>query len=220
MTRFGRMLVNLLFPAKCILCNRIIHAEREETCEDCRAALTRPSVSVKLDYIEGAVAATEYDAVREAIIRFKFKGQHWLSEPLGELVAEAVADKLGGRFDTITYAPLGEKRRKKRGYNQAQLLAEVVGVRLELPVMETLRKTKETVANSSLSGDDSRELRRSNVAGAYEALAGVEGLRFLLVDDVLTTGATASECARTLLLGGAESVVCATVALADSGRDR
>lgn len=219
MTRLGRMLVNLLFPAKCIICNEIIHANREEICETCRAALKRPDVRMKLDYIEGAVAAAEYDAVREAIIRFKFKGQHWLSEPFGELVAEAALDKLGGRFDAITYTPLSAKRLKKRGYNQAQLLAEVIGVRLGLPVIETLRKTRETVANSSLSGDDSRELRRTNVADAYEALAGVEGRRLLLVDDVLTTGATMSECARTLLLGGAESVVCAAIALADSGKD-
>ncbi|MDR0904597.1 MAG: ComF family protein [Oscillospiraceae bacterium] len=214
MTRVFTKIINAFFPPKCVLCGKIIKAEREEICADCRRELRYAADAKKVDFSEGAVCAVAYDgAVRDAFLRYKFSGQRWLADVFGELLAEAVNARLQGKFDVVTYAPLSAKRLRERGYDQARLLAEAVGQRLNVPVMPSLRKVKNTAANSSLDGG--ADARKTNVADAYEALAGIENRRFLLIDDVLTTGSTFAECAKTLLLGGAESVVCAAFAMAE-----
>ena len=216
--RLGQVLISLLFPTRCVLCGGIIKADREEICPECAAELKRPTAEMSVDFTEGVACAVLYEgAVRAAFLRYKFSGQSWLAEVFGELLAEAVADKLDGRFDAITYPPLSAKRLKKRGYDQARLLAEQVGQRLGYPVIASLRKVRNTVSNSSMTGEDAKQQRAENVSGVYEALAGIEGRRLLLIDDILTTGSTMSECAKTLLLGGAESVVCAAFGRADKG---
>lgn len=203
-------LKNLLFPARCIVCGEIIKAQREELCPGCRKTLPWAGDGLRPGgYHEGAASTLRYEGgVRDAFLRYKFSGQYWLAEPFAELLAETVSTQLSGRFDLITWVPVSKKRLRARTYDQSRLLAEAVSKILEAPVLPGLQKTKNTRANSSLA--DERE-RVKNVEGAYEALPGIEGRRVLLVDDVLTTGSTLSECAKTLLLGGAESVICATL---------
>lgn len=207
--------LNLIFPAKCVLCGDIIDAFREEICLKCKASLPWAGLAVAHgNYHEGVISALRYEGkVRDAFLRYKFSGQYWLSEPFGELLAEIVDMQLKGRFDVITWAPVSKKRKRQRTYDQAELLAKSVGKCLkDVPVVPGLLKTRHTKANSSLSDADGR---RENVKDAYEALPGTENRRILIIDDVYTTGATLSECAKTLMLGGAESVICATLAYAD-----
>ena len=206
-------LLNLLFPPKCVLCNKIIDAGREDICHDCSRTLPWAGVTVKQgDFHEGAVSSLRYDdRVRGAMLRYKFNGHYWLGEVFGELMAETVTMQLSGRFDIITWAPVSKKRLRQRTYDQSELLAKRIGVLLGFPVVQCLRKTKHTEANSSLNDDKARQ---DNVSGVYEALPEVEGKRILLIDDVYTTGSTLSECAKTLMQAGAESVVCATFARA------
>ena len=114
-------------------------------------------------------------------------------------------------FDVLTWVPISAARKRSRGYDQGQLLAEAVSVHMQIPYIQTLKKIKHNSPQSTM-GDVSH--RRANVAGAYECLCPetVQGKRILLLDDILTTGATAGECARVLLSAGAKQVHCGVVA--------
>ena len=154
------------------------------------------------------------DEVRESFHRYKFKGSRGYAKVYGRLMAQCVRDHLAGRYDLITWVPLSEQRRKSRGYDQAMLLAEAAALELGDVAAETLTKVRDTGAQSGLGKDDSA--RRANVLGAYRPTDPelIAGQRVLLIDDVVTTGSTLSECARTLRTAGAADVVCVTLARA------
>ena len=120
----------------------------------------------------------------------------------------------GGEFDIVTYVPVSKKRKQERGYDQSYLLARETCRHWSVAPETLLQKTKDNVAQSSLS---SREERQKNVVGAYVAVNEdkIKGQRILLIDDILTTGATLREAARVLREAGAEKVICATLAAAD-----
>jgi ComF family protein len=156
-------------------------------------------------------AALWASPVRDAVHALKFSGKTALAAPLGDLLLEACAWDLPVAPDLIVPVPLHRARARARGFNQATLLARRVARRLGLPVRaRALRRVRPTRAQADLSGSE----RRTNVRGAFaaRAAAAVTGRHVLLVDDVLTTGATASECARALLGAGARSVGVLTVA--------
>ena len=117
----------------------------------------------------------------------------------------------GMEGEIIVPVPMTEKDEKKRGFNQSELLARDIGERLNIPVLPALSKTKDTAPQKELSG----RARRENVKGCFSAAYAeyLAGRRILLVDDVFTTGATANECARTLLSAGAASVSVLTAAV-------
>ena len=129
----------------------------------------------------------------------------------GRLVAECISERLKGEYELISWVPLSSQRLRERGYDQAMLIAMAAALELGDVAVETLRKKKDVAPQSGTGGI---EKRRANISGAYEVIDPelVEGRRILLIDDIITTGATVSECARTLGLAGAESVVCASVA--------
>ncbi|MDR1217501.1 MAG: ComF family protein, partial [Oscillospiraceae bacterium] len=131
----------------------------------------------------------------------------------GAVLADCIRRNLAGRYDIISWIPLSELRAKKRGYDQAMLLALAVALGLDDVAVETLRKTRDARAQSSLSG---RDARAANISGAYEVVDAelIEGKRVLLIDDIVTTGSTLAECARTLTDGGAASVCAAALAKA------
>lgn len=118
-----------------------------------------------------------------------------------------------GRFDALTWVPLSERRRKERGYDQALLLARAVGEHLGMEPEEVLCKMRHTQAQSGLLDGAAR---RENVRDAYRCIrpGQVSGRRFLLVDDVITTGSTLAACAAVLRQAGAADVVCVTAARA------
>ncbi|MDR0446274.1 MAG: double zinc ribbon domain-containing protein [Oscillospiraceae bacterium] len=168
---------------------------------------------MQLEAAVRCVSALRYEGgVRRGFLRYKFSGDYWLGEVFGEIMAGVIFEALDGEFDAVTWAPLSSRRRRKRGYDQAKILAETVAERLGFPLVPTLIKKRDTAANSSLT---SAADRAPNVSGAYDVLPDAANLRLLLIDDILTTGATLSECARALIDGGAESVVCAVFAEAD-----
>ena len=119
--------------------------------------------------------------------------------------------ELAGEYDLVTWVPLSRRRLRERGYDQARLLAKATAKELGLPLTPTLHKQRNTQPQSG-TGDAAK--RRANITGAYRMKRGadVAGKRVLLIDDIVTTGATLSECARVLGKAGAEQVVCATVA--------
>ena len=151
--------------------------------------------------------------VRDSVRRYKFKGRRGYYKLYGRLVAQCIHDHLAGRYDLITWVPLSPQRKKERGYDQAFLLASAAALELGEVAVETLRKDRNTEAQSGLTEEAQR---RANVLGAYSPVdpSLVEGKRVLIIDDVVTTGSTLSECARTLRTMGASDVVCAALARA------
>ena len=207
--------LDLLFPPKCTFCAGIMERSGLMLCPDCQRGLPwlQGAASEKrVEFVSRCVSPLRYQgSVRESIRRFKFTGRRWYARTYGVLLAQCVADNLAGEYDILSWVPVSGKRRRRRGYDQACLLALEMGKHLGLEPTELLKKIRDNPAQSGLR--DAAE-RRANVMGAYTVPwpERLEGRRVLLVDDVVTTGETLSECARTLRMAGAESVVCVTLA--------
>lgn len=207
-------LLDLLYPPKCPFCGVLLE-KGALLCPDCQRDLpwlTGGQAEKAVELTAGCVAPLRYqEKVRAAVLDYKFHDKPGRCRAFGALVAQCVADHELD-FDLITWAPLSAPRRRERGYDQAELLAREVGKRLGKPVAGLLTK-KEVPAQSGLEDEAAR---RANVLGAYALKAGsdVRGKRILLIDDVVTTGATLSECAKVLRVAGADSVACAALARA------
>lgn len=214
-------LLNLLFPPKCPFCRRIL--DSPGVCDTCRKELPwteeHEAVREGTDSLRCAAPLWYEGKVREAILRLKFYGAAATAETLGALMAQCAAEHLSGEFDLVTWVPVSRKRRWKRGYDQAELLARAVCRVWGVKPVALLRKTMNNPAQSGLKEDAAR---RANVLGVYEMRPGAEvsGRRVLLIDDVCTTGATLTECSKVLREAGADAVVCACVAHARRERDR
>lgn len=176
--------------------------------EDGRCGLCRAG----LNQFDSAYAYSSYDgAMRELIHLFKYDRVRPLATVLGGFLSAALPRE--ERFDMLVPMPLHWVRRWRRGFNQSYLLARDLARRTGIPVANALRRRRSTASQASLS----RAARRRNVRGAFELRRGVDarGLRVLLLDDVLTTGATANACAAVLKRAGASSVAVLTLARAD-----
>lgn len=210
------LILDLLFPPKCPFCGTVLEKD-EILCKTCQRELPWLKESEQKSTVEltaGCVSALRYqESVRTAIHGYKFRGKRGRCRVFGKIVAQAVHDSdFVGEIDLISFPSVSKKRLRKRGYDQAELLARVVGRELNLPVIRTVNKAHRP-AQSGLSDPAQR---RANLLGAYTAVDPQKfaGKTLLLVDDVLTSGATLSECAKTLRLAGAERVFCATLARA------
>jgi ComF family protein len=151
------------------------------------------------------------DALRDLIHLYKYGRIQTLATPLGRLLAQALPREES--FDVIVPMPLHWRKRWQRGFNQAGLLARELSRRTHIPVRRAIRRVRFTSAQAGLTNAK----RRQNVSGAFRPLPGraIDGKKILLVDDVMTTGATAASCARALKLAGARQVVLLTLARAD-----
>jgi ComF family protein len=151
-------------------------------------------------------------ALRDLIHLYKYGRIKTLARPLGEFLSAALPRE--ERFDAVTPVPLHWLRQYQRGFNQSEALAREIARRTGFAFVRTLRRGRSTSAQAGLSNT----ARRKNVAGAFRCRRSVrragrlEGKRILLVDDVLTTGSTAAECALALKRAGAARVTVLTVA--------
>lgn len=207
-------LTDLVYPRKCIFCHRILTDQPGMICPDCRKALPHPpEITGRGEFYKRAVGIYTYnDLVRDSIHRFKFYGRSFYAPVYGKEMADVIAEKLEGKYDLITYVPVSRLRRFTRGYDQSKLLAEAVGLQLDMPVVRCVKKIRNTKRQSRLH---SAAERKANVQNAYRAWRPSDwaGKRLLLIDDVLTTGATVSEVSRVLLTNGAAEVSCCFVAV-------
>jgi ComF family protein len=222
-------LQNLVFPPVCSLCMRRTPQEYGGACAVCVGEL-QPIISPfcsgcggTIDGIldvcgeclqfdrpwEGAVSVYEFGGTaRELVHRFKYGSDITVGGFLAQQAAEAWAGR-GGDATLVTAVPLHWGRQRKRGYNQAELLARDVAGHLGLNYASLLRRTRRSIPQAQLN----LKQRQQNLKGAFAAVGSVEeGAHVLLVDDVLTTGATLGGCTEVLLAAGAAKVSVLTVA--------
>ncbi len=213
--RVGAAIRDLLWPRRCILCRRFLGADGGRLCPACAASLPEPVSGARRGshYRRWAAALWYEDAFRASFRRYKFEGCSFYADVYGSWLANAIQKQLGTDYELVTYIPISSLRRRKRGYDQTLLLAQSAGKLLGLEPICTLRKKNLVRAQSRLIGS---EARQRNIRGAFRVLdpALVRGKTILLIDDVLTTGATVSEAARVLLEAGAKRVDVATLAAA------
>lgn len=209
---------DLLFPPKCVLCGNILHDAQTDLCHSCRCDTPEhPKGNIKLSYIADWTALWYYEGnVRSSLLRFKFHNRRSYAQVYGRLLAMKLL-KEQACFDVLTWVPISRLRKWRRGYDQVELIARSLGSELGLVPCRTLKKHRNTPPQS---GFKDAAQRRANVLGAYTATDAAQfaGKRVLLLDDILTTGATAGECARVLLTAGAKEVLCAAVAAASHQR--
>lgn len=183
----------------CGKCGRVL-ANEAEFCDTCIRS-ERAFVRARSCYVyEGAP--------KKFVYRLKFGGRRYLAA----FIAEAMVDRYldcGFECDCVVAVPLSAKRKRKRGYNQTELIAEELSSRLKLPLIDgALVKTKENKPQTKLT----RREREENVRGVYEVTSPetFKGRRVLVVDDVMTTGATLGEVSRVLYKAKARSVEALT----------
>ncbi|HKZ50879.1 MAG TPA: ComF family protein [Dehalococcoidia bacterium] len=192
-------------PPRCALCWRVNTTGYDEVCPSCREA--RPA-------FEGARAPYCYEGpVRQLLWALKYEFVTALAAPLATLMAQYLEEQRlpAPDFDLLAAVPLHPRRRRERGYNQAALLARDLSRLLGCPWDDAmLRRAK---AGPPQARSASIEERQRNVVGAFVADAQrAPGRRVLLIDDVMTSGATLNACARALKDAGAASVWALTIA--------
>ena len=206
--------LDLLFPPRCAFCRRVLRPGESGMCKRCDRAIarTRNGGAQSGDFFDLCVSPLYYeDRVRAAVLRFKFRDATVYAELFGSMIADCVSEHLKGCYDLVTWVPLSRSRLKHRGYDQAMLLAMAAALKLDDVAVELLKKTEDVPAQSGMG---SAEKRRANISGAYRVADEelVSGRRILLIDDIVTTGSTLSECAKTLKAAGAATVICCTLA--------
>jgi len=206
-------ILDLLYPPKCMLCGSILDSSDGFLCRQGHAELPEFDGPLRtVPYFEKVVAPFFYEEpVRGAVLRFKFHGMQGYAEQFAQWMAIWVRDKLEGEYDIISWVPCSRRRKWERGFDQAGLLAEALARELGVEAVPVLKKCKH---NPKQSHAHNAAQRRANVLGVYDVIDSdrISGKRILLVDDVLTTGATLSECGKVLRIAGSGDLVCAVIA--------
>ena len=213
MANILRLLLGLLFPNRCLGCR----AEGTLLCERC---LARLDLALPLEN-DWQLALFFYgdEVARRAVQMLKYHNRRGLAETFGKALADFLIEELSDRklFEgslnfLIIPIPMSRRSRWRRGYNQAGLIARALGKQLEFPVEEkALIKIKQTARQVTLK---IRRERLKNLEGAFAVKnpEKISGRHIILVDDVITTGATMGEAAKVLKQSGARSVLCVALA--------
>ena len=224
-------LISLVFPNRCYICDAILR-HPGVVCENCKPKLIDYGsiggavcdiCGLKLQncncrpgrLYEKAVFPLLYeDEVRGSLQKFKFRRRLDKAEPFGEAMFNALVSRdVLSETDLLTFIPMSAKAKRNRGYNQAEELCKELQKRTSLPMLPLLTRYGKTGTQHDITN---YLLRTGNVLGIYEPteefLPEIEGKRILLVDDILTSGATLNEAAKTLLIFGADRVYTVTAA--------
>ena len=232
-----RSIASLFYPPHCVICAADVDFDSYlcDACHDKAPRIRPPFCATCSEPFSGAItdsfscancshrdlhfaaAVAIYHSrgiVRRLIHQFKYGRQQHLRHPIAEWLYRTLDDpRLRDRhFDGIVAVPLHPARQRERGFNQAELLAELLSQRSGIALRNVLQRVRYTTTQTAYD----RHERMENLKDAFclRKKADVRDSRMLLVDDVLTTGSTLSECARVLKDGGALSVHAATAARA------
>ncbi len=203
--------IDLLFPPRCAGCGQIDTFWCDKCQRDIDLLTLTESIEAKAPLQAVAAAGWHIDKLREAVQALKYGNARAVAKPLGEKLADCLRQH-NWTIDMIVPVPLHTKRLAERGYNQAQLLAEVVSTISEIRCeASALQRVKETQSQVTVSGAE----RLVNIKGAFAANEDiVNGQSILIIDDVYTTGSTLSACGEALLTAGAKVVYGLTVTAA------
>lgn len=197
----------------CDACARSVPPLATGICFRCgapAAALCRWCVQLDRGVRQARAAYPYAGWVSTAMRRFKYGDERSRARHLASLMVPMLAAL--GPFDAIVPVPLHARKLRDRGYNQSELLARAIGAEIDVPVRAVLIRVRDTPSQVTLARDE----RLANLAGAFAldpAWRPAPGQRFLLIDDVRTTGATLNACARELARSGPRQVTAATLAL-------
>ncbi|KJR97400.1 MAG: hypothetical protein VR68_12825 [Peptococcaceae bacterium BRH_c4a] len=194
----------------CLRCGRYFRLELEEDvrenlllCRDCRTG--------QRNFFMARSAGPYEGDLKRAVQRLKFYGKRDLAGHLADIMFQSIVkNQYYMKTDIITAVPLSRERIKKRGFNQAELLAFELAGRMTVPLLPLLRKVRETSPQTGLG----RSGRKENLVGSFQITRpeAVRGKTVLVVDDVITTGSTLDIVSEVLLGGGAATVICITAA--------
>jgi ComF family protein len=231
---FKGAIIDFVLPPHCIICSGYLSQQEKVVCNVCwdnLEVLPSPFCPVCKNFLEQGnlfcKICTErknlcavrslgiFDNYYQKMIHgFKYQQKMSLGQRLGKRLGEKLKDdKLTSGFDCIIPVPLHSTRKRERGFNQSEILAQELSDLIHIPVLKKiLKRTRNTKDQTKLTPEE----RIENVKGAF-ALKDpekIEGKRIILVDDVITTGATLGECARVLSKAGADKIMGATIAVA------
>ena len=208
--------LNLLYPLHCLGCRKPLETVNEfHICAHCMASINRNAMPpFELEDLPNvrAYSACLYDGgLKELVHSFKYKGKTVLAKVFSKLMIDYIKDNPEiADVDLITVVPLHKSRLREREFNQSLLLAGPIAKEYSLLSANTLEKIRKTRYQNELLKSE----RLENLRGAFSISpkACIKDKNILLIDDVMTTGATLSECAKILLKDGATSVTCLTLA--------
>jgi ComF family protein len=231
-------LIDLVLPPICCICRRRLKSDENIICNDCysrirlislpyceRCGRSVPSPDIKVcntcitehhpcSYIRGV---SPYDGIAEnLIILLKYNGKRGTTKALTKLMTQVISkEEIYRNCEVIVPVPLHTTRKRERGYNQAELLGKELSAELNMPLIsDALIRVRATPSQTKIPSEE----RRTNVQDAFAVnkrrIGLIRGKTVLLVDDVLTTGSTLNECARTLLEGDVKEVLGIVCAIA------
>lgn len=227
MKKIINTILNVLYPRRCPVCHKILKDQKMLSCPECSYGFKRVGKHYCLKCGKPVNAEEEYcrecrkrkrsfdlcrsvflydGSLRQSLVRYKYYG----CREYGEFYAASVCRYLGNDIlrwnpDVIVPIPMTSKKKRKRGFNQSEYLADRIGEGMNLPVSHTLlKKVRSTRSQKKLNAAQ----RRQNLRTAFEVREDISGLTVLVVDDVYTTGSTMEAAASCLKASGAEKVFC------------
>lgn len=206
-------LLDIIFPRRCCVCGEILSAQEQHICLNCLYALPRvePHIAEEIEKIfwgkidiERATSFIYYhkgSPYNSIIHALKYKGRPWIGIYFASMAAAGLSEKgFFDNIDAIIPVPLSREKRRKRGYNQCDYIADGISQATGIPVLKDI--VERNISNETQT-DKNRDERWENVKGifALRKPEQLEGKHILLVDDILTTGATLASCASTIQAG-------------------
>jgi competence protein ComFC len=227
--KISAFILDIFFPTRCLICGKYGH----ELCFDCAQKIEIIKTHLcpecgkissfgsycdgcrrsKKPHLSKIIVATRYNVgpIKQLVSSFKYEGFQGLAKPLGELIV-CQLKSLNISFDKIVVVPvpLYITRKNRRGFNQSELLARYISKELSLHGGDALARIRDTISQVSLK----KSQRTSNISGAFICIDRelILNSNIILVDDVVTTGATLTECAKVLKENGAKKIIGAVIA--------
>ena len=210
-------LLDLIYPPVCGVCGKM---DKNSLCKKCEIQLKKQAVFGIDDYSQNSAKKIDEHmyifmyggVIRQIFLNYKFNEKAYLYKTFTNfLLKNEKFVEIIKSYDIIMPVPLSKERRKKRGYNQSELIAKEISKKLKIPINQTsLKKVQNIVAQSTLN----KEQREKNIQGAYilKNAKSLKSKKVLIIDDIYTTGSTINECSKILYEVGTNKIGALTIA--------